>query len=368
MADTTMLDTSIFGALNREKSGPIIAKDLEDLAGQGEEIMVAASTYQEILNTPDPNLRAAQLKQIKDFKMTVQSPTSMADRVDQGHAIDADLRQQQRGVELKDLPIVADVRIQQRRTPGRTVKLFTVERMSANSIGIGRSYGIRFSIKSRRLGDLGPRKIFSRVAPGGLAPGELTLHGKIGRGLKAGGVAVGVIVVSILLEWLARKLYEKFVREGVDRQFEKMRPEILAAIRAKKEDALRLLASGNNHAFATVRLSMIVDHFMYAGRLQMSTFPVLEYLGLQITPTDESEEGKVPRVEGHIGGRTETTFYKVSFELSFPADEVAIYKSYIAQMKWFDEQMAIAPSDEDKKRLAQDRENLMREMRAVLTD
>ena len=113
MGDITMVDTSVFGALNREKSGPVIAKDLEDLASRGDEIIVAASTYQEIQNTPDPTLKSAQLQQIQDFKMKVQSPTTLADRIDNSHAVDAALRQQERGVELKDLPIIADVRIQQ---------------------------------------------------------------------------------------------------------------------------------------------------------------------------------------------------------------------------------------------------------------
>jgi hypothetical protein len=366
MGDITMLDTSVFGALNRTKSGPVIANDLEDLASRGDELVVSASTHQEIQNTKDPALRAAQLRQIRDFKMKVQAPTTLAERVEEGHGVDANLRQQERGVELKDLPIIADARIQEKRT-GKKVKLFTVERMASNRNAINKNYKVEMSDKSRRLTDLGERKIFVRPGPpGGLAPGALTLRGKIGRGLKAGGMALGVIVVAILLDWLARKLYEKFVREGVDRQFEAMRPKIEGAIRTNKEDALRLLASGKD-AFATVRLSTLIEILIYAGKIEMPSFPVLEYLGMQITPTDETGEGN-KRVDGHIGGRTETTFYKVSFKLLFPADDVAIFKSYVVQMKWFDEQIAIAPSNEDALRFTADRDNLIKEMKAALAD
>jgi hypothetical protein len=79
MGGVTMVDTSVFGALNRAKSGPVIAQELLELLNSGESLMVGASTYQEILNTPDPILKATQLRQINDFKMSIQQ-SSMADR------------------------------------------------------------------------------------------------------------------------------------------------------------------------------------------------------------------------------------------------------------------------------------------------
>ena len=66
MADVTMIDTSVFGALNRAKSGPVVAKDLLQLRSRGE-LLVCSSAYQEIQRTPDPALKAAQLQQITDF-------------------------------------------------------------------------------------------------------------------------------------------------------------------------------------------------------------------------------------------------------------------------------------------------------------
>ena len=59
MPGITMLDTSVFGALNRAAFARDVAKDLLELAAQGEVLMVGDSAYQEILKTPDQNLRAA---------------------------------------------------------------------------------------------------------------------------------------------------------------------------------------------------------------------------------------------------------------------------------------------------------------------
>jgi hypothetical protein len=56
-----MLDTSVFGALNRKNSCKIVANDLEELRAAGD-LVVTASTYQEIINTKDPVLKETQLR------------------------------------------------------------------------------------------------------------------------------------------------------------------------------------------------------------------------------------------------------------------------------------------------------------------
>jgi len=151
MGDATLLDASVFGALNRAKSGPAVAKDLLELLAQGDSLVVCSSTYAEILKTPNPDLTAAQLRQITDFRMTVQQ-ASMADRGDlyQDYAMTTvgesgqKFQLQRAGVELKDLPVVGDVRAYMKSAPGQRVKFFTVDRMVRNKSAIETSYkGLR---------------------------------------------------------------------------------------------------------------------------------------------------------------------------------------------------------------------------------
>jgi hypothetical protein len=381
MGDVTMVDTSVFGALNRQNSGPVIAKDLEDLSSRGEELVVCASAYQEIQNTKDPSLKAAQLQQIQDFKMVVQSPTTLAERTDH-HVVDANLNPKARGVELKDLPIVADVRIYMKTAGSKKVRLFTVERMASNSNSIKTNYKIEFSDKSRKLSNLGPRAIFRRPpptstppggggpgAPGGPSPGMprvgLGWSGKIGSGIKAGGMALGAIGLQFLLGWLAQKIYQKYAQQEIDRQFEALRPKIERDIRSKIEDALYLAAT-DKEAFAIIRLSVWTATDITAG--QGTSMPTLDYLGLFISPIDMAGEESSKTDSSIPSMMMETSFFRVSSKLTFTPDEIKAYKNYIAQLKWFDDQLSIVPSPEDQARLTRDRAKLFADMKAALSN
>jgi hypothetical protein len=171
----TMVDTSVFGALNRANSAPAIAKDLQQLAASGETLMVGSSTYQEILNTPEANMRSAQLRQIQDFKMQIQQASTMAERTgalggDYANAtVDktgTKFTPQAAGLELKDLPVASDVKVQMARTPTQKVKFYTVDRMVNNKVTITRNYGIEFSEKARVVNNMGPQVPYDPEALG----------------------------------------------------------------------------------------------------------------------------------------------------------------------------------------------------------
>lgn len=164
MPGITMVDTSVFGALNRANSAPTIAKDLQELAAQGETIMVGDSAHQEILKTPDQALKNAQLRQIEDFKMKIQDRLTVAEEADtigerfaDATVKDGKLNMQRGALQIKDLRIAADVKTQMGRTPNQKVKLFTVERMVNNKAAITKTYGIEFSPKSRVVTGMGDR-------------------------------------------------------------------------------------------------------------------------------------------------------------------------------------------------------------------
>lgn len=175
MSDIIMLDTSIFGALNRANSGPIIAKDLLELTAAGETLMIGNSSYQEILNTPDDALRNTQLRQIQDFKVQIQPATTMGERVG---AISEDyinatvdktgtkFTPKSAGLEVKDLPVVSDVKVQAARMPNRRVKFFTVDRLVKNHVTISKAYKIEFSARARPLNNMGARVPYDPKALG----------------------------------------------------------------------------------------------------------------------------------------------------------------------------------------------------------
>lgn len=69
-------------------------------------------------------------------------------------------------MEVKDLPLASDVKVQMARSPNQKVKWFTVERVVKNKIAITKTYGIEFSEKSRVVSGMGDRIPYNPEALG----------------------------------------------------------------------------------------------------------------------------------------------------------------------------------------------------------
>ncbi len=340
MNDVTMPDTSVFAALNREYSAPIIARDLEDLLAGGGQLVVPASVYQEIKNTPDVDLRAAQLRQITDFRMEVQLPVTIKDRTDL-FAEFAQIGQAARparppaafNVEPKDFPIIADVRIYMKNAPARKVRFFTVERMINSKIAIERDYKIEFSLKSRKLANMGRRVPYSpRVAAPGAQP-KFSWKFAI-----AGGAAVLVAQAGAIL--LMSVGANARSRERLTAGLTSLRPEIDRYLAARTRMVLDELAPGGQaHVVAEIELEYS------AGALQTPTpgqfipgVPELVHVRLDsigIFPKKFEGESKPLRQHTQFGGFQDTwRYYYLSSELQLPQKEkVTQYRGVVETIK-----------------------------------
>jgi predicted nucleic acid-binding protein len=317
--DVTMVDTSVFGALNRQNSSPLIVNDLQDLIARGDKIVVCASTYQEILNTPDPELRAAQLRQIRVFKMTVQPPTSIADRL-LLYDINANLKEQARAVELKDLAVISDVQIYMRNAPGIKVKFFSVERMVRNWKTIKANYNIEISDKSRVLANLGPRVAY--VVP----------KSSWNRALKRGAAVVIVSGIAALAWWLQNK----FNKSQAEEQQKRIENEIRAEIAKKTATIKWLQLNGNkgDKVFANVDMEMLTG-VASDGQISLPR-PTLLFLKkvdisnreINTNPTTSSAWGfKMELAAAASGNSLDKTTYTFSFEVeAFSEDDLEIFR------------------------------------------
>ncbi len=310
MNDVTMPDTSVFAALNREYSAPIIARDLEDLLAGGGQLVVPASVYQEIKNTPDVDLRAAQLRQITDFRMEVQLPVTIKDRTDL-FAEFAQIGQAARparppaafNVEPKDFPIIADVRIYMKNAPARKVRFFTVERMINSKIAIERDYKIEFSLKSRKLANMGRRVPYSpRVAAPGAQP-KFSWKFAI-----AGGAAVLVAQAGAIL--LMSVGANARSRERLTAGLTSLRPEI--------------------DRYLAARTRMVLDELASGGQAH-----VVAEIELEFFPKKFEGESKPLRQHTQFGGFQDTwRYYYLSSELQLPQKEkVTQYRGVVETIK-----------------------------------
>ena len=161
---TVMVDTSVFGALNRANSGARVAKILKELQGSNE-LVVPRAAYTEILKTPGDALRNAQLQQIQDFQMKIQPDVAHADYVEV-YKQWSELGSRQAGVGYTDMKVIADVRAYAKLNPTENVEFFTVEKMVNNKAGIESTYGVKFSAKCSFEANVGEIVPYDPVALG----------------------------------------------------------------------------------------------------------------------------------------------------------------------------------------------------------
>lgn len=197
-------------------------------------------------------------------------------------------------------------------------------------------------------------------------PGTLQFGGKIGPGLKIAGGALLTVAVQILLNWLLGKLIQKQQEENVKRQWERLIPAIETDIRSKIEHTLKLLVDGKN-AFATVRVS-IIDLVDADPETSSPGAPTIKYLSLEIgdNKEDKPDGEETEYLPGLI--RMFTYYYKMSFPLTYSHQEVELYRAYLKEIKWYEEQIKIAASIQDTERLNRDRNKLINQLKAALAD
>lgn len=197
--------------------------------------------------------------------------------------------------------------------------------------------------------------------------GALTFGGRIGPGLKFVGGSLIAIAVTLLLNWLMGKL----AKDDLDMQFKELQPKIESDIQSQKRKSLQFLVEGKQ-AFATVLLSL-VSHYQAdsgpdgAGGI-LETMPKLSYESLQITDA-EVKKADTTDFQDFPGGVTmKKIYHTISIPLTYSQQEVELYRSYLNEINWFDEQLKISPSAEDTERLTKDKKELVEKLEKALSD
>ncbi|HRX71599.1 MAG: hypothetical protein H6973_14235 [Gammaproteobacteria bacterium] len=199
--------------------------------------------------------------------------------------------------------------------------------------------------------------------------GALRFTGKIGPGLKIAGGTFIVAIINLLLAWLLGKVIEKQQEEDFKKKLEALRPKIEVAIKGEKQTALKLLVDGKP-AYATVRISVTnQEHYQGGGLGYMPTVPSVEYVDMEITSQEENKpDGEENERFLAPGAMLTRRFFKMSLQLTFALQEVELYRAYLKEIEWCESQIKIAPSIQDAQRLSQDRNNLVNQLYAALSD
>jgi hypothetical protein len=191
---------------------------------------------------------------------------------------------------------------------------------------------------------------------GGSSGGPITPTAKIGPHMRVAGRFALHAGVGLLINWVIDKFFGgmlvKQQEEGARRRMSALQPRIAEDFRRNKRKALELVDEGSR-AYATMRYSVRVTHMhMGHGAGWASAAPDLDYEEMEITEqpvaTPEGtwkEDGKERRNFVAPGAMSETTFYKVSVEVTFSREEITRYRILSAAILFAQKRYDAAPAD-----------------------
>src|SRR5262249_41510766 len=132
-------------------------------------------------------------------------------------------------------------------------------------------------------------------------------------------------------------------------------------------DAMALIADGKK-AFAVLRTSVeSIDMHQGPDIGWAGSAPKLEYLGFVEISEKEVNEEESKQNDYFLapGAMSLKTIYKTSAELQFGAEEVALYRAFQQELRWYEEQAEQAGDWETTKRLNADRDALAKKLDAA---
>jgi hypothetical protein len=208
--------------------------------------------------------------------------------------------------------------------------------------------------------------------------GLLRFNGKLGPGIKTVAGSLLALAITLFLSWLLGKFMESLIRSEINRQLANLEPDVLAKVKQHKSQVLFVLAEGRK-AFAELRFSIETDTMpdfnpntaWVSGIAGQTGFPTVELNDFHITdkelPKGGVADGSTMKVEGTYV-RVDTDYFKTTVELTASDEEVKLFRAYLDELNWFDDQISNGPSAEDMRRLNQDRAALQAKFDSALAD
>jgi hypothetical protein len=208
--------------------------------------------------------------------------------------------------------------------------------------------------------------------------GLLRFNGKLGPGIKTVAGSLLAIAVTLFLSWLLGKFMESAIRSEISRQLANLEPEVLAKINQNKSQVLFILAEGGK-AFAELRFAVETtttpDFNPYTAPLSgisgQTGFPTVSLNDFRITDHELPKGGVADGSEMKMAGtyaRVTSEYFKTTVELTASDEEVRLFRAYLDEINWYNDQLSQAPSVEDERRLTRDRDALQARLDLALKD
>jgi len=197
--------------------------------------------------------------------------------------------------------------------------------------------------------------------------GSLQFGGKIGPGLKF----VDGTLFSLAVGLLISKFLKKLEKADIEMQMKELSPKIESDTQSQKRKSLQFLVDGKQ-PFATILFSLTAtsrpDPPPEGAGGTLETIPALRYESLEITDSEVKIPDTADATNFPHGVVMNKLFHTVSIALTYSQQEVELYRSYLKEINWFDEQLKISPSAQDTERLNKDRETLVKQLENALSN
>jgi hypothetical protein len=208
--------------------------------------------------------------------------------------------------------------------------------------------------------------------------GLLKFNGKLGPGIKTVAGSLLALAITLFLTWLLGKFMESVIRSEITRQLANLEPDVLAKVRQNKSQVLFILADGRK-AFAELRFAIettTTPDFNPAsawssGIAGQTGFPTVSLNDFRITDHELPKGGVADGFDMKMAGtyaRVDSNYFKTTVELTASDEEVRLFRAYLDEINWYNDQLTQAPSVEDERRLTRDRDALQAKLDLALMD
>jgi hypothetical protein len=171
---------------------------------------------------------------------------------------------------------------------------------------------------------------------------------------------------------------ESLIRSEISRQLANLEPDVLAKIKQNKSQVLFVLSEGRK-AFAELRFAVETtttpDFNPFtapmSGIAGQAGFPTVSLNDFRITDHELPKGGVADGSDKKMAGtyaRVDSDYFKTTVELTASDEEVRLFRAYLDEINWYNDQLTQAPSVEDERRLTRDRDALQAKLDLALKD
>ncbi|MCW5966646.1 MAG: hypothetical protein KIT83_21590 [Bryobacterales bacterium] len=172
----------------------------------------------------------------------------------------------------------------------------------------------------------------------GTSSAKVPISSRVGITVRSVGGGMVMLGLSILVSYLRSRIDKRWIEKGL-REIE---PEVAETLSKRIPQIADLIAKGKK-AYANVTVEFRFRRESAAGVDFVDAVPHVKLMFVDVSGENINAEG-VMKIDSGLGSVTKITPYIFSYEVTTPAEAVKVWKEYMEEWEWYENQMNRAPS------------------------